>query len=116
MDKYTMGTCGGPRDDANFAAWQQCNKSHVVHYTNHPLNLYLSVFHSWGKQFGYPFVSFKDPLPLQRAIDSFVEFSSGIGDEFDDDIGRNALNETGTNQQFTGGHRDWTTPASTAVT
>jgi len=34
MDKYTMGTGGGPGDDANFAAWQQRDECNVVRYTN----------------------------------------------------------------------------------
>jgi hypothetical protein len=83
MDKYTMGTGGGPGDDANFAAWQQRDECNVVRYTNQPAHIYLSVVHSWDKQFGFPFVSFKDPLPMECAIDSSFDVS-GIGDEFDD--------------------------------
>ena len=39
MDKYTMGTGGGPGDDANFAAWQQRDECHVVRYTNQPSSI-----------------------------------------------------------------------------
>ncbi len=83
MDKYTMGTGGGPGDDANFAAWQQRDECNVVRYTNQPSNIYLSVVHSWDKQFGFPLVSVKDPLPMECAIDSSFDLS-GIGDESDD--------------------------------
>ena len=96
MDKYTMGTGGGPGDDANFAAWQQRDECHVVRYTTQPSNIYLSLVHTWDKQFGYPFVSLKDPLPNECAIDSIFDISSGVGgDDFDDDIGGDDINYSG---------------------
>jgi hypothetical protein len=100
MDKYTMGTGGGPGDDANFAAWQQRDECNVVRYTNQPAHIYLSVVHSWDKLFGFPFVSFKDPLPMECAIDSSFDMS-GIGDDFDDNniIGGDSV--SGTNQEAT---------------
>ncbi len=61
MDKYTMGTGGGPGNDANFAAWQHRDECNVVRYTNQPSNIYLLVIHSWDKQFSVPFVAVKDP-------------------------------------------------------
>ncbi len=82
MDKYTMGTGGGPGDDANFAAWQQRDECNVVRYTNLPSHIYLSVVHSWDKQFGFPFVSVKDPLPTECAIDSSFDFSQ---EDFEED-------------------------------
>jgi len=84
MDKYTMGTGGGPGDDANFAAWQQRDECNVVRYSNQLSNIYLSVVHSWDKQFGFPFVSVKDVLPTECAIDSSFEFSQH---DFEDDDG-----------------------------
>ena len=70
IDKYTMGTGGGPGDDANFAAWQQQDECNVVRYTNQLSNIYLSVVHSWDKQFGFPFVSVKDNIPSECTIDT----------------------------------------------
>ena len=99
MDKYTIGAGGGPGGDANFAAWQQRDECHVVRYTNQPSSIYLSVVHSWDKEFGYPFVTYKDPLPRECAIDSAFDFSSPIDDEFDDDTGGNVV----------------TTPTSTSI-
>ncbi len=34
MDKYTMGTGGGPGADANFAAWQERDPTNVVTYSS----------------------------------------------------------------------------------
>ncbi len=85
MDKYTMGTGGGPGDDENFAAWQQRDECNVVWYTNQPSNIYLSVVHSWDKQFGFPFVAVKDPLPVECAIDSSFDFSVS-GNDFDSTV------------------------------
>ena len=96
MDKYTMGTDGRPGDDANFAAWQQWDECHAVCYTTQLSNIYLSLVHTWDKQFGYPFVSLKDPLPNECAIDSIFDISSGVGgDDFDDDIGGDDINYSG---------------------
>ena len=112
MDKYTMGTGGGPGDDANFAAWQQRDECNVVHYTNQSAHIYLSVVHIWDKQFGFPFVSFKDPLPLECAIDSSFDVS-GIGDDFDDDPNNIAADDSvsGRNLEAT-----YTTPRQASIT
>jgi hypothetical protein len=56
---------------------------HVVRYSNQPSNIYLSVVHSWDKQFGFPFVSVKDALPTECAIDSSFDFSQQDYEEDD---------------------------------
>ena len=74
MDKYTMGTGGGPGADENYIAWQQRDEFHVVQYTYQPSNIYLTIVHTWDEQFGFPFVSVKVPLPLDCAIDAGIDF------------------------------------------
>ena len=92
MDKYTVGTGGGPGADENYIAWQRCDEFHVVKYTNQPSNIYLTIVHTWDKQFGLPFVSLKDPLPVDCAIDSDFNFVTGFGDDDDDKDGSNVNN------------------------
>jgi hypothetical protein len=101
MDKYTMGTGGGPGDDANFAAWQQRDECNVVRYTNQPSNIYLSVVHSWDKAFGFPFVSVKDPLPTECAIDSSFDFSQDNFEEEDFNNNNLSFDEMGADQPRT---------------
>jgi hypothetical protein len=85
MDKYTQGTGGGSGLDENYVAWQQCDELHVINYTNQQASLiYLTVVHMWDKMYGFPFVSVKDTLPLECAIDSCFDFDTenefGIGE------------------------------------
>ena len=70
MDKYTQGTGGGSGLDENYVAWQQRDELHVINYTNQQASLiYLTVVHMWDKMYGFSFVSVKDSLPLEWAID-----------------------------------------------
>ena len=84
MDKYTKGTGGGPGADENFAAWEQRDECCVVNYSNQPSNIYLSVVHMWDKDCGFPFVSVKDPLPLDCSIDDRLNFDVGFDDDVED--------------------------------
>ena len=74
------GTGGGLGADKNFAAWEQCDECCVVNYTNQPSNIYLSVIHMWDKDYCFPFVSVKDPLPLDCSINDRLNFDVGFDD------------------------------------
>ena len=84
MDKYTMGTGGGSGSDENFAAWQERDPTNVVTYSSgsQPSLIYLSVVHMWDKQYSFPYVSVKDTMPADCAIDD-VNFG-GNEDEMGD--------------------------------
>ena len=78
MDRYTQGTGGGPGADENFAAWEQRCETNVVTYTqgSQPSLIYLSVVHMWDKQYDFPFVTVKDPMPADVCIDDCFDFST----------------------------------------
>ena len=85
MDKYTMGTGGGSGSDENFAAWQERDPTNVVTYSSgsQPSLIYLSVVHMWDKQYSFPYVSVKDTMPADCAIDD-VNFGGN-----EDEMGNN---------------------------
>ena len=69
MKKYTMGTGGGAGAPENFSTWQTRDETHVSTYIQQATNLYLAVVHIWDKQFGFPFVPKRDPMPRDCMID-----------------------------------------------
>ncbi len=72
MKKYTMGTGDGPGAPKNFATWETRDESYVSLYTQHDANLYLAVVHIWDKQYGFPFVPRRDPMPDHCMIDELL--------------------------------------------
>ena len=77
MDKWTCGTGGGSGAAENFVGWDEADETGVVMYTGQggqPSLVYLSCVHMWDREFGYPFVSVRDPLPTDCAIDDCLNF------------------------------------------
>ena len=79
MDKYTMGTGGGPGAEENFAAWQDRDETNVVTYSpgSQPSLIYLSVVHMWDKEYSFPFVTVRDSMPDNCSIDEEIDFGGG---------------------------------------
>ena len=102
MDKYTPGTGGRSSSDENYVAWQQRNECHVVNYTNQQASLiYLTVVHMWDKMYGFPFVSAKNSLPLECAIDP--DFNFDMDDEFGISEVESGINDAGSSGRMCSG-------------
>lgn len=101
MVEYTKGTGGGPGDDANYVCWQERDPTRVAGYSDQPSRIYLTVIHIWDKQYSYPCVVSKDPMPndCQREDDEMQTPTpsakkKGAGD--DDDRIINAIQSMST--------------------
>ncbi len=70
-----MGTGGGSGAPENFSTWPTCDETHVSTYIQQNTNLYLAVVHIWDKQFGFPFVPKRDPMPVDCMIDTPAAFA-----------------------------------------
>ncbi len=81
MKKYMKGTGGGPGAPENFSTWQTQDETYVSQYTQQSCNLYLAVVDIWDKQFGFPFVPRRDPMPDNCMIDDIVNFKGGEENE-----------------------------------
>jgi hypothetical protein len=77
MKRYTLGTGGSPGAPENFSTWQTQGEGYMSQNTQQACNIYLVVVHIWDKQFEFPFVPKKDPMPDNCMIDDIVDFGDG---------------------------------------
>jgi len=73
MKRYTMGTGGGPGAPKNFLTWETRDESYVALYTQQASGSYLAVVHIWDKNYGFPLVSRRDPMPDHCMIDDTID-------------------------------------------
>ena len=63
MEQYTKGTGGGPGDDANYVCWKDRDPSRLAGYSDQPSRIYLTVIHMWDRDYAFPLVVSKEPMP-----------------------------------------------------
>ena len=57
------------RCSPNFSVWEEQDATCVISYTQQDSFMYLSVVHMWDREYKYPFVKKKAPMPHQAMID-----------------------------------------------
>jgi hypothetical protein len=85
MDKYTMGTGGGPGAPENYGDWWVRPAETVVGYIQQPARFYLTLLFMFDKEYKWIFTTEKDTLPQSCMIDdsdpNFNDTSGGTDSE-----------------------------------
>jgi hypothetical protein len=84
MDKWMMGTGGGPGAPENFSIWQDRDETETAAYIDQACDIYLSLVYIWDKQYDFVFVTKKDSLPSHMQIGDQYNVDDR-GDDDDDD-------------------------------
>jgi hypothetical protein len=82
MDKWMMGTGGGPGAPENFAIWQDRQEADTAAYIGQACDVYLSLVYIWDKMYDFVFVTKKDSLPSHMHIGDHYDG----GDDDDEEI------------------------------
>ena len=70
MEDYTKNTGGGDGDEALYVVWQEREDAAIVNYDRKIKGgVYLTIVHMWNKQFNFPLVTTKDPIPDACQVD-----------------------------------------------
>ena len=70
MEDYTKNTGGGDGDEALYIVWKERKDAAIVNYDRKIKGgVYLTIVHMWNKQFNFPLVTTKDPIPDSCQVD-----------------------------------------------
>ncbi len=70
MERYTMGTGGGPGMPENYVIWQERDETTFTGYISQvTADLYLTIVHMWDRMYDYPFVTTREQIPQEARID-----------------------------------------------
>ena len=86
MDKWMMGTGGGPGAPENFAIWQDRDETETAGYIEQACDVYLSLVYIWDKKYDFVFVTKKDPLPSHMHIGDHYNGDDGGDDDDDEEV------------------------------
>ena len=101
MDKWMMGTGGGPGAPENFSIWQDREETETAGYIEQACDVYLSLVYIWDKEYDFVFVTKKDSLPSHMHIGDHYNGDDGGDDDDDDEVFDFTNNDNNNSNQVT---------------